>query len=71
MKKSILSIGKALNKVEQKKVSGGNLTKAGGPCDTFEGQVPVGCPCNTGWCLTGLYCDTSQSSHLDGRCDYL
>jgi hypothetical protein len=71
MKKSILSIGKALNKVEQKQVSGGNLTRPGGQCDAIEGYVPVGCPCNAGWCLTGLYCDASQSSHLEGRCDYL
>ena len=70
MKKSILSIGKALNRVEQKQVLGGSFTRPG-QCDAIEGEVPLGCPCNPHWCEEGLYCDASQSSHLQGRCEYL
>jgi len=69
MKKSILNIGQALNKAEQKNVLGGNFTRPG-RCDAIEGEVPHGCPCNPGWCLGGMYCDTGQSSHLAGICAY-
>jgi hypothetical protein len=69
MKKSILTIGNALNKAQQKQIQGGDLTSPG-RCDAIEGEVPFGCPCRTGWCAGGMYCDTTQQSHLDGICAY-
>ena len=70
MKKSILNLGKALNKVEQKEISGGIRLTTPGECDAIEGNVPFGCPCKTGWCSGALVCDTSSQSHLDGICAY-
>ncbi|WP_408024914.1 hypothetical protein [Tenacibaculum sediminilitoris] len=70
MKKSILSLGKALNKVDQKQIKGGTKLTASGKCDAIEGNVPFNCPCITNWCAPGMYCDTTQQSHLDGICVY-
>lgn len=54
MKKSILKLGKALNKLEQKNINGGQVFN--GPCfewcaDPYIQQMywqPLNCSCNTG-----------------------
>ena len=66
MKKQILNLGKALNKTEQKQINGGDFSPF--DCNGTEGEVTVGCPCNSGWCAYEMICDTSQSSHLEGIC---
>lgn len=56
MKKSILELGKALNKANQKQINGGTpLTHEGDPCIVIEGQkAPGGCPCSSGHeCASG------------------
>ncbi|WP_408028101.1 hypothetical protein [Tenacibaculum litoreum] len=70
MKKSILNLGKALNKSDQKQVKGGTKLTTPGECDAIEGNIPYGCPCKSNWCASGLHCDTTQQSHLDGICSY-
>lgn len=70
MKKSIVNLGKILNTKDQKQIVGGTPLTRPGECDAIEGEIPYGCPCRTGWCAGGMYCDTSQQSHLDGICAY-
>lgn len=70
MKKSIVHFGNLLNKHQQQQITGGTPLTRPGECDAIEGQVPFGCPCKTGWCAGGMYCDTSLPSHLDGICVY-
>jgi hypothetical protein len=48
MKKSILNIGKALNKIEQKSINGGGF---GGSCNTNEDCPVNGHICNCGDCI--------------------
>ena len=50
MKKSILNLGKALNKAEQKNVFGGNVITHYNPdCDgAHDGNYIAGCPCVPG-----------------------
>ena len=54
MKKSILNIGKALNKAELKAIHGGISTTSGG------NRRGPGEGCEPGWCQAGYTCDVSQ-----------
>ena len=70
MKKQFLSLGKALNKAEQKQIIAGfKLTQADGPCSGIEGTLPAGCPCNHNYDCSGL-CDkeVSYTEGYSGTC---
>ncbi len=54
MKKSILNLGKALDKASQKNVNGGESSNGqlGNPCDNFyRGCKDVGAVCQNGVCI--------------------
>ncbi|MFC5047406.1 hypothetical protein ACFSTE_07235 [Aquimarina hainanensis] len=74
MKKSIITLGKALSKTAQKSITGGFNFTTPGMCDGAEGTIPFGCPCKSGWCSGGLICtsDTTMNTPVgyDGVCVY-
>ena len=71
MKKSILNLGKSLNKAQQKNVFGG-LTdlKYDDGCATVEGVLPRGCPCSSNsHCITPVFnVNTKRWSDGQGTC---
>ena len=67
MKKSILNLGKSLNKAQQKNVFGG-LTdlKYDDGCATADGALPRGCPCSSNsHCIVPVY--DADKGWIDGQ----
>ena len=65
MKKKILTVGKALDRLEQKQINGGyNCIQA------FQFCVPVNPVIPSGLCCPGLVCVNNSPTFDRGTCEY-